>query len=420
MSSHTLSARPFTRGWLVVAVALFGISTGPAAFGLASMGLVSGPLADEFGWSISQISGAVSLMMLATAACMPIAGRLVDKLGARRVLLPSIIALGVVFLLAPLIRNYWQFLGLYLAMGTVAVGTNSVAYMRILSSWFDRRRGLAIGIAGSGTGLGFAYVPALSAILVAQFGWRGCYIGLGCILLFITLPLAFAVLKETPEEVGLAVDGGLPTPESQAPATGMTLSQAIKTRDFWVLGSVFVGLAFALYGLMPHLVPLLASRGLDETAAASVASLFGLAAFGGRLLIGFLLDKFDARKIALLFFSLSAVGLFALNFPLPYWAFIGAALLLGGSLGAEVDMLAYLISRYFGLTAFSQIFSVMFSAILVAMGIAPLVFGLVFDKTGSYAAILALGGPICVAAIVLMLLLRPYGERRRGAALSTT
>lgn len=419
MTADALPSRPFVRGWLVVGVALFGISTGPAAFGLASMGLVSTPLAAEFGWSMSQISGAVSLMMLATAACMPIAGKMVDKWGARRVLLPSILVLAATFLLAPFIRNYAQFLTFYLAIGTVAVGTNSVAYMRILSSWFDRRRGLAIGVAGSGTGLGFAYVPLLSAALVAQYGWRGCYIGLGCILLFVTLPLVFFILKETPQDVGLAVDGGA-VADTAPPHEGLSLTQALRSRDFWVLLAVFVGLAFALYGLMPHLVPLLASRGMDEGAAASIASLFGLAAFGGRLLIGFLLDKFDARRIALIFFSLSAIGLFALTFSLPYWAFVVAAILLGGSLGAEVDMLAYLISRYFGLKSFSQIFSVMFSAVLVAMGTAPLVFGIVFDRTGSYASVLAMGAPICLAAIALVLLLRPYGVKARGAALSST
>lgn len=419
MTADALPSRPFVRGWLVVGVALFGISTGPAAFGLASMGLVSAPLAAEFGWSMSQISGAVSLMMLATAACMPIAGKMVDRWGARRVLLPSIFVLAATFLLAPFIRNYAQFLTFYLAIGTVAVGTNSVAYMRILSSWFDRRRGLAIGVAGSGTGLGFAYVPLLSAALVAQYGWRGCYIGLGCILLFVTLPLVFFILKETPQDVGLAVDGGA-VADTAPPPEGLSLTQALRSRDFWVLLAVFVGLAFALYGLMPHLVPLLASRGMDEGAAASIASLFGLAAFGGRLLIGFLLDKFDARRIALIFFSLSAIGLFALTFSLPYWAFVVAAILLGGSLGAEVDMLAYLISRYFGLKSFSQIFSVMFSAVLVAMGTAPLVFGIVFDRTGSYASVLAMGAPICLAAIALVLLLRPYGVKARGAALSST
>ncbi|WP_421730082.1 MFS transporter [Brevundimonas sp.] len=420
MTADALSSRPFVRGWLVVGVALFGISTGPAAFGLASMGLVSSPLAAEFGWSMSQISGAVSLMMLATAACMPIAGKMVDKWGPRRVLLPSILVLAATFLLAPFIRNYAQFLAFYIAIGTVAVGTNSVAYMRILSSWFDRRRGLAIGVAGSGTGLGFAYVPLLSAALVAQFGWRGCYIGLGCILLFVTLPLVFFIMKETPQDVGLAVDGGIPSETAQPALGGSSLSEALRSRDFWVLLAVFVGLAFALYGLMPHLVPLLASRGMGEAAAASIASLFGLAAFGGRLLIGFLLDKFDARRIALIFFSLSAIGLFALTLSLPYWAFVVAAILLGGSLGAEVDMLAYLISRYFGLKAFSQIFSVMFSAVLMAMGTAPLIFGIVFDRTGSYSSILALCAPICLVAIGLVLLLRPYGAKARGAALSST
>jgi MFS family permease len=105
---------------------------------------------------------------------------------------------------------------------------------------------------------------------------------------------------------------------------------------------------------------------------------------------------------------------------LPIWAFIVAAILLGLSLGAEVDMLAYLTSRYFGLKNFAQIFGAMFSAVMVAMSLSPLAFGAVFDHTGSYQSILALGVPLCVMAIVLVLMLRPYGERARGGPISVT
>lgn len=417
--------RPFF-GWLIVLVSLFGISTGPAAFGLASLGLMIGPLEQEFGWDRTQTSGAVSIMMICTALSLPLIGRLVDKVGVRRVLIPSVAIMGLCLLALTMVTALWQFIAIYVAMGTLAVGSNSVPYMRVLAAWFDRSRGLAIGIAGSGTGLGFAYVPVLTEWLVTGYGWRMGYAGLGLIMLCGTLPLIFLVLRESPAAMGLlpdgvpagtAADAGAAAPPGKA---GDSLRQALGRRDFWSLAVIFVSLAFVLYGLIPHLVPMLTDRGLSTRDAALIASLFGLATFGGRLLIGFLIDRHDARLIAFIFFSLSAVGLGVLAMDLPTWAFMLSAVLLGGSLGAEVDMLAYLTSRYFGLRSFAEIFGVLFGAVMMGMGIGPALFGYVFDRTGSYNSMLALGVPICLMAIVLVALLRPYAEKRRGAALSVT
>ncbi len=422
MSDAPASPPRLFYGWVIVAVCLFGISSGPAAFGLASMGLFADPLTREFGWGRTEISLAVSVMMLSTAVSMPLVGRLVDQLGPKRVLVPSILLLAACLFAMPFVTAYWQFIGVYLGMGTIAVGTNSVAYMRILTSWFDRSRGLAIGLAGSGTGLGFAYVPIVTETLVSSYGWRAGYVGLGLILIVVTLPLAGLVLREKPEDIGLTVDGNSRRNEEEPShgSEGMSLSQALGSRDFWVLAMIFIGLAFVLYGLIPHLVPMLTDRGISSSMAATIASVFGLSAFGGRLLIGFMIDRYDARRIAFFFFSLSAVGLLVLATPAPPAALIIVAVLLGGSLGAEVDMLAYLTSRYFGLRCFAQIFSFLFSAVMVAMGLGPLVFGIVFDATGSYQSILALGAPICVLAIGLVLLLKPYAEQRRGGPVSMT
>jgi len=401
--------------WAIVLISLFGISTGPAAFGLSSIGIVAGPIAQEFGWSRTAISAAVSVMMLCTAVSLPLAGRLIDRFGARRVLIPSIVLFAACLVGLASMRSYWQFIALYIGMGTIAVGTNSTAYMRILAGWFDARRGLAIGIAGSGTGLGFAYVPILTETVVTDYGWRSGYLALAVLLVLTTLPLVLFLLKDSPM---LVVEAGVTA--RPAPATGDAMLQAVRKTDFWVLGGIFVVLAFVLYGLIPHLVPLLQDRGVSGTDAAWIASIFGLSAFGGRLLIGFLVDRFDARRIAVVFFSLSALGLLLLALPLPVWAFLPAALLLGGSLGAEVDMLAYLTSRYFGLRCFAQIFSTLFAAVMVAMGLGPLAFGFVFDRTGTYTAILALGVPICLVASGLVLLLSPYAERARGGPVSIT
>lgn len=417
MPSH----KKFYRGWCIVVVCLLGISTGPAAFGLASLFLLGGPLGEEFGWSRTAISTAVSAMMLCTAFSLPIMGRMVDRFGVKRVLVPSVIILGLCLMAGALVTRYWQFILIYVAMGTIAVGTNSVPYMHVLASWFDRRRGLAIGIAGSGTGLGFGYVPLITQYCVANYGWRGAYIGLGLIMLLFTLPMILFLLHEKPQSLGLHPDGAPSGEHAARPASsGDTLEEAMRRRDFWSLIAIFAGLAFVLYGLIPHIVPMLTDRGMPVGRATWLASAFGWSAFAGRLLIGFLVDRYDARHIAFTFFSLSALGLVVLAVPMPISALAVAAVVLGVSLGAEVDMLAYLTSRYFGLKNFAQIFGAMFSAVMVAMSLSPLAFGAVFDYTGSYRAILAVGVPICLLAMVLVLMLRPYGERARGGPVSIT
>lgn len=403
-------------GWLIVAVCLVGISAGPAAFGLGSLGLFIEVFEKQFGWSRTQVSAAASAMMICTAISMPVVGRLVDRVGARRVLLPSIAILGLCMLAIPfMVTQFWQFMLVYVLMGTVAAGTNSVPYMRVLASWFDRSRGLAIGIAGSGTGLGFAYVPLVGHAAISQYGWQGGYVALGLIMFCLILPMVFFLLKEHPGAGG-AVENNAPNRDQ----TGMTLSEAMRQKSLWLLAIIFITLAFVLYGLIPHLTPMLTDRGLTAAAAAGIASIFGFATFGGRIVIGFLIDKFDARLVAVTFFSISALGLVLLAMPLPEWAIVVAAILLGGSLGAEVDMLAYMTSRYFGLKCFAEIFGVIFGAVLIAMGLGPITFGFVFDKTGSYQAILLIGTPACLLAAALMFLLPPIKQRERGGPISVT
>ena len=406
--AHTPARRGVYPGWIMTGVCLFGISTGPAAFAAGSIGLFIGPLQQEFGWSVTQISAAVTAMMLMTALCMSVAGTLVDRFGPKAVLAPSIAILGLCLLGVPFVgAHYWLFLLLYVGMGTIAVGSNSVGYVRLLASWFDKSRGLAIGIAGSGTGLGFAYVPIFTQYLISNYGWRAGYIGLAAILLLVTLPLVLLVLRNKPSDIGMNVDGVAAAEEPKA-ETGLSVAEAVRTLPFWILVLVFFSLSFVLYGLIPHLVPMIQARGVGVEQAAMVASIFGLASFGGRVLIGTLVDHLDARHVAAFFIALSAAGVAILAADLPLWAVYAAAFLLGGTLGAEVDLLAFLSSRYFGLRRFAQIFGVIFGVVMFGMALGPVAFGAVFDQTGSYQSILALGAPICCVAIVLMLILQPY------------
>lgn len=398
----------------MVAVALIGISTGPAAFGLASIGLFIEHFEALHGWTRTQMSAAVSIMMVCTAFSLPLIGRLVDRFGVKRVMAPSIVAMGLCLFALPFAQALWQFILIYIGIGTVAAGSNAIGYLRVLAGWFDRSRGLAIGIAGSGTGLGFAYVPIVTQTLIDKFGWQAGYFGLGLIMVCVTLPLVLIFLREAPAEVQDDLV------ESPASMVGKSLREAMAVRDFWVLGAIFVTAAMVLYGLIPHLVPLLTDRGFSSSVAAQVAAAFGLATFVGRVLIGYLVDKFDARRIALIFLALSALSLPLLSFDLPVWGLVLVGVMLGASLGAEVDMLAYLTSRYFGLRCFAQIYGVLMGAVMLSMSIGPVLFGAAFDLSGSYTPLLMIGAPICAMAALLTLALRPFAERKRGGPVSAS
>ena len=161
---------------------------------------------------------------------------------------------------------------------------------------------------------------------VSSYGWRGGYVALCLILLCITLPVVLFVLRDKPADVGLKTDGGTEgseTAEATRQLSGDTLSEAIRRRDFWCMAFMFVSVAFVLYGIIPHMVPLLEGRGFDTGTAAWIASLFGFATFFGRILIGWLVDRFEARRVAMVFFSLSAAGMALLAINLPFWA-VGA------------------------------------------------------------------------------------------------
>jgi len=395
--------------WVLVVLCMIGVSTGPGAFLLGSLGLVLGDLETEFGWTRTGVSAAVSAMMIATAATTPFIGALIDRWGVRAVLIPSVLSFGLLMISVTQVTALWQFTVIYTAMGVLGAGAGSVGFLRLLAGWFDRSRGLAIGIAGSGTGLGFAYVPLLAERAVSEWGWRGTYFALAAIVLFVTLPMIVFALKPDP---ALAEPSENISTDSKE--TGITLSQAARSGDFWAMMTTFVVVACVLYGVIPHLVPMLEGRGFTTAAAAGVASIFGLATFAGRVLIGWLLDRFEARRVAAVFFGLSAIGMALLAVPLPLWAVLLSALLLGGSLGAEVDMLALLVSRYFGLRCFARIFGTVFSAVMIAMSIGPVLFGLVFDRTGSYALVMAAGIPACLIAMVAISVLspRPVGRER--------
>lgn len=405
--------RRIFHGWWIVLVSMLAISTGVAPFGFASFGLFMGPLGEEFGWSRAQLSFALTYMLVSSALCMPLVGLLIDRYRVRIVLLPSMLLMGACLITIPLVlRELWQLCLLFALVGSLGAGNNTVSFMPVLSAWFNRRRGLAIGIAVSGIGLGFAYVPALVQLVIDHAGWRAAYVALGALLLGISSPLVYALLKENPAELGLNPDGldGPSNLGSSSRDVGLSRGAVFRTREFWMLAAIFCVLSFVLYGLLAHLVPMLRDRGMGSGQAAAVASTLGATMFVSRILIGFLVDRYFAPTVATVAFAGSAlgVGLFALG-AAGEWAYL-AAVLIGFSIGAEVDLLAYMSSRYFGLRAFGTTCGVLLAAIVCGSSMGPPAFGLGFEATGSYASILTACVLVNVVVLGLTAALGPYPD----------
>ena len=369
-------------------------------------------LSQEFHWSRAEISLGFSLSLLVLSASLPIVGRLVDKFGARKIILPSALLFGLglisfYFLTARL----WHFYVIYVFLGIVGGGTAAVAYYKVISHWFDRRRGLALGLTMGGAGIGFFVMPSLSYALIVRVGWRMAYVLIGLFVIAVTLPIVGLFLKERPQLMGLLPDGDS---ESHASGQGTTIAGGLSGREawhsgtFWVLcTALFLG-SVSLNGCLIHMVPLLTDRGVSAQTAALIASVLGAATLLGRLGTGYLLDRFLATKIAICFFSLAAIGILIL------WAetanslsFLAAALI-GVGIGAEGDVMAYLVSRYFGLRAFGEIYAYVLAIYTLGAVVGPLLMGIVFDRSGSYSAILGPFLLITVAGSFLMSRLGPY------------
>ncbi|MGH8247626.1 MAG: MFS transporter, partial [Gammaproteobacteria bacterium] len=377
------------------------------------LGLFMIPFSAEFGWSRAEISFCSTILVATTALSLPFIGRLVDQFGSKLILVLSMLAMVACLAAVPMfVSEIWHLMIIFVLIGSLAAGTNSVPYMPVLSAWFDKYRGLAIGLSIAGIGLGYAYVPLLLQFLIDRFGWRSGYYALSGIVLLVSIPLVLLVFRESPADLGLKPDGSVsgPTPKATSRSVGLPVSAIIRHREFWMLVGVFAVLSFVLNGMLAHLVPMLVDRGMDSTTAAAVAATEGLTVFISRIVIGYLIDRIFAPYVAMFFFTLSAfgIGLFASG-AVELMAF-AAAVMVGLSLGAEIDILAYLTGRYFGLRAYGVAYGLLFSAVLAGTAIGPFVFGLGFDLSGSYDDVLLLCVGINIVAVLLTALLGRYPD----------
>jgi predicted MFS family arabinose efflux permease len=385
----------------VLLAAFFGVFGSFASVFIFSFSVFLKPLSAEFGWTRTQISGGFALAALTVAFASPVIGRLVDKFGSRAVILPSATIFAAGFAsLSWLTPNLWHFYLLLFLIGLVGNGTTQLAFSRAVVQVFDARRGMALAVMMAGTGTGSMVVPAVAQAGIDAIGWRATFLWFGAAIFLLSVPLTAWLIPQSAEY------SGRPTRNSA--------SEALRSVLFWVFVASFFLMSLSVNAVLAHLSPLLTDRGLAPQMAAMAASVMGAATLVGRLLTGWLLDRWSASRVASILFAGAGIGLAGLamgaNTEL---AFLSTALI-GLGLGAEADVIPYLISRHFDMDSFAELYGFSFSAFALAGALGPLVMGRAFDLFGSYDPVL--GGLAFAGFAAAMLIARTPSIPRETAA----
>lgn len=396
----------FARGWTVLLASLIGIGSGLVSLPFYTFGIFAPHLAREFGWSMGEIMGGLTITTLALLVAAPIAGLLCERFGARPVAAASLALFGLSYLsLGTLGGSLTQYYVTWGVAAAVGAGSLPITFTRTVNRWFDRHRGLALGIAMMGTGLfGIACKPVL-AWVIGDYGWRTGYVVLGCLPLLFATPVTLLLFRD-PSAADLHGTGNT---ARIAPISGLSRSEALRQWRFWLIALLLIPLSFALAGTPPNLESILSDKGLDPATIVQLTPLIGLASITGRLVGGFLLDRFWAPAVAFVILSIPLASCLILSAGHLEPAAAGLAIfLIGFALGVEFDVVAYLTARYFGMRAYAAIYGLFYVCFTVGAGFAPLVFGIIRDAAHDFTPALLICAAILPASAAGFLFLGRY------------
>lgn len=394
-------------GWPVVVASFFGVMVSFAALVPYTFSLFLGPLSKAFGWHREAISLAFAITAMTVAACSPGIGHLLDRYPPRRIILPAIVVFAAGIASLGLLRGQIsQFYLSYFVIGIVGNCTAQLAYSRAVSTWFVARRGLAFAVVLAGSGIGSIVLPLFAQRMIDLYGWRAAYFGLGAVALA-GLPLTAMLVREKPHAMRA---------ENHPAADGMRVSEALRSRVFWVLMPCILLYALTANGAIAHLSAMLTGDGVSAQSAALALSLMGAAGIVGRLVTGHLLDRYFAPRVSMVLLVMCSGSILLLAHTHSAGMGIFAAAVLGFGLGSEADVTPYLIARYCGLKNFSMLYGLSWTAYAIGGAIGPVVTGRAFDLAGSYTeGFITLLALPCLVSAGLTLALPRYPVRAADA-----
>ena len=403
----------FRNRWWIAGASAVALIFSSGTIQLFSASLFIKPITEELGIGRGTLSTAFGITFVLSAITTPIFGRLLDLRGVRAMMLPTITiyalataALGLLPASIPVIFI------MYGIVGAVGIAQTPTPYGKVVSWWFDRERGLALGVALAGIGLGTIIVPQVVRFLMTDFSWRVGYFGLGCaVMVFAFIPNAL-IIREPPNVEGAeAAHVALDVP-------GLTFAEARVSWRYWVLSLAFYLAATVINGSLVHVVPMLTDRGIPIGVATGALSATGVALIAGRLCAGWLSDRVFAPYIAIFFIVFPMLGIAVLGFGFAGISPLIGTICLGIGIGAEIDLMTFLVGRYFGLRQFGTLYSVMFAIAILGNATGSNLLGWSFQFFKSYSPALILFEVLLAITCACFLGLGPYRYAARDRAVA--
>ena len=383
------------------------------------------PLEAAFGWGRGQVMLGFTTFFVVMGVTSPVVGRLVDRHGARTVIPVGAVVMGAGFVVVSQMSQLYLFYLGYVLIGAGASGIGQVPSSAIISNWFKKRRGMAIGFMSAGIGAGGFVMAPVVGYIITEFGWRAAYFSMAVIIWAVSIPLALLVVRTKPSEMGLYPDGASAPLENTARTTeridapSFTLKQAMGTPTFWLIVVSFLLGCFSNMGLTQAPVPFFEDTGYSTQVAAAALGTMGIASAAGKVFFGWLCDRMQPKYAWAIGQTLQAgAALVLLNITpgsstLLVWLW---AVLLGFGVGAWLPTLSMLGSTNFGLMAYGAIFGALNLAQSTGAATGPYFAGLVYDATGTYYWVFVTFALLYVVAIpVVLLTKRPSQHARPGA-----
>ena len=401
------------RGWPTLLACVIGLALGASILPYIA-GVFVQSFQTDFGWTRSQLS-AMSLVIIVTVIPLaPVAGWIVDRFGVRIAVsigMGALVAGYVAF--AYMSGSFIEYLVIYLVVGALALLSTSISFTRAINERFVEARGLALGLALSGTGIAAAIAPSAMAAIIAEAGWRVAYLRLAGVTA-VAIPIIVLLLGRHDGErhAGAAAQSAAVA----APHAKLAIRAIVSDRLLLRLCATFFVLTMGVAGFGFHFIPMMMDRGMSQLSAAGLQAGLGIGLIAGRLVVGAVVDHFFAPFVAALALCFSVLGIIGLAVVGPPIAGI-AVFAIGFSLGAEGDLIGYLTARYFGMDNYGQRYGVIFSSYLLANGASPLLMALVAAQ-GGYQPALWMSAAFIAVAIGLFLTLPRFvrGERRPALA----
>ena len=390
--SNQKTGSEFSRHWLLVLVCAVGIGVGVSSLPFYTQGLFIEAWIADFGWTRAQASLGILGSTLALAAVLPFIGSIVDRYGLVTPVMISLLGLSLAYvLLGMFVQSIATFVILAMLQAILGSASSPLAYTRAINAVFNKQRGLALGVALSGAGVAATFGPTLISNAIDAFGWRGAYYAMALFTLVVGAVIILVLSRLNGAKTAVNID---------MEAANRDFLVAKASRTYWTIMAAIFCLSLGLGGLMIHFVPILLDVGFATNAAVKIAGVIGIAVVLGRLLVGFAVDRIFAPRVAIAILLACISGVLALAL-LGSVVAVPAAFVIGFSVGAEVDLIGYLVARYFGMHTYGQIYGRQYSTFLIATGLSPVILGAVRDATGTYTASLFTAAAFMVISAAL-------------------